>query len=162
MSRHKNLVMMMRICCAAVLALGLAACGSKTVAPVTPAPVTVTQADPAASMAAQQAALAAGAAKMASDDAAEAVAAVEASQAADMPSYTDAQDAAADALAASMAAQAASDAAGTATTTADAQEQRDIAQTKQTALEAETALADARNFAGGYRCRCPDGPAGSR
>ena len=134
--------MMMRICCAAVLALGLAACGSKTVAPTTPAPVTVTQADPAASMAAQQAALAAGAAKMASDDAAEAVAAVEASQAADMPSYTDAQDAAAAALAA----QAASDAAGVATTTADAQEQRDIAQTKQG--EAETALADARNFAG--------------
>ena len=139
----ENLVV--RICCAAVLALGLAACGSKTVAPVTPAPVTVTEADPAASMAAQQAALAAGAAKMASDDAAAAVAAVDASQAADMPSYIDAQDAAAAALAASMAAQAASDAAGTATTTAAAQEQRDIALAKQT--EAETALADARNFA---------------
>ena len=40
MFKHKNLMMMklMKICCAAVLALGLAACGSKTVAPVvTPA-----------------------------------------------------------------------------------------------------------------------------
>ena len=48
MSRHKNL--MMRICCAAVLALGLAACGGKTVAPTVtptpPAPV-VTTPDPA-------------------------------------------------------------------------------------------------------------------
>ena len=105
MSRHKKLTM--RICCAAVLALGLAACGSKTVAPTTPAPVTVTQPDPAASMAAQQATLAAGAAKTAADDAAAAVAAVDVSQAADMPSYTDAQEAAAAALAASMAAQAA-------------------------------------------------------
>ena len=42
MTKHKNLMMMkmtMKICCAAVLALGLAACGSETVAPVsTPAP----------------------------------------------------------------------------------------------------------------------------
>ena len=61
MSRHKNpMMMMVRICCAAVLALGLAACGSKTVAPVTPAPVAVIQPD-AAALAAQQAALAAAA-----------------------------------------------------------------------------------------------------
>ena len=41
MSRHKNL--MMRICCAAVLSLGLAACGGKTVPPTTPVtPVTRT------------------------------------------------------------------------------------------------------------------------
>ena len=41
MSRHKNL--MMRICCAAVLSLGLAACGGKTVTPTTPVtPVTRT------------------------------------------------------------------------------------------------------------------------
>ena len=51
MFKHKNLMMkLMKICCAAVLALGVAACGSKTVAPVvTPAPVTVTLPDPTAS-----------------------------------------------------------------------------------------------------------------
>ena len=54
MSRHKNL--MTRICCAAVLSLGLAACGGKTVTPATPmaptpvapTPVVVTPVDPAA------------------------------------------------------------------------------------------------------------------
>ena len=146
-AKHKNLMMMMKICCAAVLALGLAACGSKTVAPVvTPPPVTQPQPGPELGEAQQAAMTAAGAAKTAADDAAAAVAAVDVSRAADMPSYTDAQDAAAAALAASMAAQAASDAAMTATTAAAAQEQRDIALAKQT--EAETALADARDFAG--------------
>ena len=62
MSRHKNL--MTRICCAAVLSLGLAACGGgKTVTPaitMAPTPVAPTPVappvDPAAQMAAQDAA----------------------------------------------------------------------------------------------------------
>ena len=73
MSRHKNL--MTRICCAAVLSLGLAACGGKTVTPATPmvaptpvvAPAPVAPpVDPAALVAAQDAAMAA---RTAADDA---------------------------------------------------------------------------------------------
>ena len=53
MFKHKSPMMMMmkiaKICCAAVLALGLAACGSETVTPgVTIAPGALTQADVAA------------------------------------------------------------------------------------------------------------------
>ena len=145
MSRHKNL--MTRICCAAVLSLGLAACGGKTatpiipVTPVTPvAPVTpvtpVTPVDPAALVTAQEAAMmAAEAAMTASDDAQTAADTV--------------ADLTGDGSAQAMAAQAAADAAMAAATAAEeasARAQEDTvaadAVVEQTTAETEQGIAD--------------------
>ena len=135
MSRHKNL-MMMRICCAAVLALGLAACGSKTVtptvAPTPPAPV-VTAPDPAVE-----------ATKLSDAKMAAMTAATDARTAAG-----DAQEAAdtiavltGDGSAQVMAAQAAADAADAAATTAEEASARAQAATMSADAEGEQTTAE--------------------
>ena len=144
MSRHKNL--MTRICCAAVLSLGLAACGGKTVTPptpvaptpVAPTPVVVTPVDPAAQMAAQDAAMAA---RTAADDAQMAADAV-----ADLTGDGSAQamvaQAAADAaMAAATAAEEASARAQVDTVAADAVAEQMTAETEQGKAETQLAMA---------------------
>ena len=139
MTKHKNLMMMkmtMKICCAAVLALGLAACGSKTVAPVsTPAP-------PSADAEAPDPSIEAG--KLSDAKAAAMTAATDARTAAD-----DAQEAAdtvadltGDESAQAMAAQEAADAADTAATAAEAASARAEADTMSADAEGEQTTAE--------------------
>ena len=146
MFKHKNLMMMMKlmkICCAAVLALGLAACGSKTVAPViTPAtpPAVAEVPDPSIEAAklseAQEAAMTAATdARTAAGDAQEAADTV-----ADLTGNESAQ---------AMAAQDAADAADTAATAAEEASERAQAATmsadavvEQTTAETEQGTAD--------------------
>ena len=144
MSRHKNL--MTRICCAAVLSLGLAACGGKTVTPATsvaptpvaPAPVAPTPVDPAALEAAQDAA---EAARTAADDA-QMAADVVADLTGDGSAQAMVAQAAADA--AMMAATAAEEASARAqvdTVAADAVAEQMTAETEQGKAETQLAMA---------------------
>ena len=140
MFKHKNLMMMkmmMKICCAAVLALGLAACGDKeTVAPViTPAaPATVApEPDPSIEAGklsdAQEAAMTASTdARTAADDAQEAADTV-----ADLTGNDSAQ---------AMAAQKAADAADTAATAAEDASERAQAATMSADAEGEQMTAE--------------------
>ena len=139
MTKHKNLMMMkmtMKICCAAVLALGLAACGSKTVAPVsTPAPPSADAEAPDPSIEAeklsdaQEAAMTAAMdARTAADDAQEAADTV-----ADLTGNESAQ---------AMAAQEAADAADTAATAAEAASERAEADTMSADAEGEQTTAE--------------------
>ena len=135
--------MTMRICCAAVLALGLAACGSKTVtptvaptvAPTPPAPV-VTTPDPAveatklsdAKMAATTAATDARAAAGDAQAAADTVADLTGNESAQAMAAQDAADAADEAA---TAAEAASERAEADTMSADAEGEQTTAETEQ-------------------------------
>ncbi len=139
MFKHKELMkmmMMMKICCAAVLALGLAACGSKTVATViTPAtpPAVAEVPDPSIEAAklseAQEAATAAATdARAAAGDAQEAADTV-----ADLTGNESAQ---------AMAAQDAADAADEAATAAEAAAERAEADTMSADAEGEQTTAE--------------------
>ena len=140
MSRHKKEKMMtMRICCAAVLALGLAACGSKTVtptvAPTPPAPV-VTTPDPAveatklsdAKMAAMTSATDARTAAGDAQEAADTIAVLTGDGSAQAMAAQDAADAADEAA---TAAEAASERAEADTMSADAEGEQTTAETEQ-------------------------------
>ena len=148
MSRHKNL--MTRICCAAVLSLGLAACGGKTATPIIPiipvTPVTPdtpdTPSDPAALLVAQEAAMtAAAAARTASDDG-QAAADVVADLVGDGSAQAMAAQVAADAaMAAASAAEEASARAQEDTVAADAVGEQMTAVTEQGKAENQLAMA---------------------
>ena len=130
---------------AAVLAAGLmlAGCGGSGGSTADDASLP----DPALTAAQAAAMKAAAAAKMASDAAAAAVAALSADeQTADADSYATAQAKAAAAMAAYTAAKKASDAAAATEDTAEAKKQQGIAEDEQ--AKAETAQADAVNYAG--------------
>ena len=146
MFKHKNLMMMMmklmKICCAAVLALGLAACGSKTVAPVvTPAtPAAVAPVAPAPDPSieagklsdAQEAAMTAATdARTAADDAQEAADTVADLTGDESAQAVAAQEAADAADAAATAAEAASERAEADTMSADAEGEQTTAETEQ-------------------------------
>ena len=148
MFKHKNLMMMMKICCAAVLALGLAACGSEeTVAPaitpaITPAPPPTVAPEPDPSIEAgklsdaQEAAMTAATdARTAADAAQEAAATVAELTGDESAQAMAAQEAAVAADTAATAAEAASERAQAATMSADAEGE-------QTTAEAEQVKAD--------------------
>ena len=142
MFKHKNLMMMMKlmkICCAAVLALGLAACGSKTVAPVvtpaTPAAVAPVAPAPDPSIEAGKLSDAQEAAMTAAMDAR--TAAGDAQEAADTVADLTGNDSAQ-----AMAAQEAADAADTAATAAEAASARAEADTMSADAEGEQTTAE--------------------
>ena len=143
MSTLKNLV---RVSLAAVLAIGLAACGGggTTMTKVDPGPdpaLVDPGPDPALGAAQTAAATAAIAADTAAGSAQAAVMAQDANQAADPPSYAVAKNAAMRARAAATAAMAASDAAAATDDTGAAQAQQAIAEAKQAEAVAEQANA---------------------
>ena len=139
MTKHKNLMMMkmtMKICCAAVLALGLAACGSETVAPVsTPAPPSADAEAPDPSIEAMKLSDAQEAARTAATDAR--TAAGDAQEAADTVA-----DLTGNESAQAMAAQEAADAANTAATAAEAAAERAEADTMSADAEGEQTTAE--------------------
>ena len=140
MFKHKNLMMMkmmMKICCAAVLALGLAACGDKaTVAPViTPAAPAAVAPEPDPSIEAMKLSDAKEAAMMASTDAR--TAADDAQEAADTVA-----ELTGDESAQAMAAQEAADASDTAATAAEAASERAQAATMSADAEGEQTTAE--------------------
>ena len=139
MTKHKNLMMMkmtMKICCAAVLALGLAACGSETVAPVsTPAPPSADAEAPDPSIEAMKLSDAKTAARTAATDAR--TAAGDAQEAADTVA-----DLTGNESAQAMAAQEAADAANTAATAAEAAAERAEADTMSADAEGEQTTAE--------------------
>ena len=139
MFKHKNLMMMkMKICCAAVLALGLAACGSEAVvAPViTPAPPPTVVPAPDPSIEAAKLSDAKTAAMTAATDAR--TAAVDAQAAADTVA-----DLTGDGSAQAMAAQDAAVAADAAATAAEAASERAQADTMSADAEGEQTTAEA-------------------
>ena len=138
MFKHKNLMMVkMKICCAAVLALGLAACGSKTVvAPaITPAPPPTVAPAPDPSIEATKLSDAKTAAMTAATDAR--TAAGDAQEAADTVA-----DLAGDGSAQAMAAQEAADAADAAATAAEEASARAQADTMSADAEGEQTTAE--------------------
>ena len=149
MFKHKNLMVMMKICCAAVLALGLAACGSKTVAPVViPATPPAVAEVPDPSIEAMKLSDAKAAAMTAATDAR--TAAVDAQEAADTVADLTgdgsdqamaAQDAADAADEAATAAEAASELAQAATMSADAEGEQTTAETEQGNADAQLEIA---------------------
>ena len=139
MFKHKNLMMVkMKICCAAVLALGLAACGSEAVvAPViTPAPPPTVAPEPDPSIEATKLSDAKAAAMTAATDAR--TAAGDAQEAADTVAVLTG-----DGSAQAMAAQAAADAAEEAATAAEDASERAQAATMSADAEGEQTTAEA-------------------
>ena len=152
MFKHKNLMMMMmKICCAAVLALGLAACGDKesVVAPaVTPAPPAAVAPEPDPSIEAMKLSDAKEAAMMAATDAR--TAAGDAQEAADTVAdlvgdgsaqSMAAQEAAVAADEAATAAEEASERAQAATMSADAEDEQTTAEAEQVKAEDQREMA---------------------
>ncbi len=139
MLTHRKL---MTVCCAAVLTLGLAACGGGGGSSEAPAPPGPSQAVLDARAAAVVAAMAANTAADAAEEAARAQAD---NSAADEASYAVAQNAATRARAAAAAAHAASTAAAEATSASAAEAQQAIAEAKQ--AEAETEQGNAEMYA---------------
>ena len=141
-----NFRTLMKVCCAAVMTLGLAACGGGGSSEQTMVPEADPGPGPALGMAQMAAMDAADAAKAASGSAAVAVAEVGAIQDADVSSYTLARIAADEAMVASAAAKVASDAAQATMDTAEAEMYQAAAEARQS--EAEAAYAETMELAG--------------